>query len=215
MARAKTSSKRRTKRKPVARRHPEEPEPVLAGRLLVAASLLAAMVIIPWPGSQLADAFVPKDVEQTDMSDWAAGKTVDVEITLITADYERLGCVLDREIAGKHCEFKTETDTWPRGPDEPLDNNKKDIIQPYSTSPDNKLMLVGGLWSIPKVAMRLHSEPWQDIPEKKLARFIVSCKVRLIEQLKEVTLRWNKTSKWGKQGPAWVGVAESCGVREK
>jgi hypothetical protein len=212
MARARTSSK---KRKTSKRRPRDEPEPVLAGRLLIGAALLAIMVLFPWPLSSVADAFVPKEEEKTDMSDWAAGKTVDVEITLITADYDRLACVLDREIGGAHCEYKTESQTWERAPGEPVDNNMKNIIQPYSTSPDNKLILVGGLWSMPTVAMRVHNEPWHSVSEKKLARFIVNCKVRLIENLAKITLRWNKTQKWGEQGPAWVGIAESCEVRDE
>jgi hypothetical protein len=96
-----------------------------------------------------------------------------------------------------------------------VDDNKRNVIQPYSMSPDNQLILVGGLWAMPEVAFRVHEEPFQSIPEKKLARFLAACKVRLIQQVPQMDIRWDKKQRWGKQGPAWVGVAESCQVLEK
>ena len=65
-----------------------------------------------------------------------------------------------------------------------------------------------------EVAMRLHSEPWVGVPDKKLARFIVDCWVKPIEELPRATVRWKKADRWGKQGPAWVAIAQSCKVVE-
>jgi len=209
----KSSRRRPPPRRP--KRRSDEPDPILSGRLLVALAMPAAMVLFPWPLSGLADAFVPKEEPKLDTSNWTPGKTVDVEITLITADYDRLACVSEQEYAGYHCEYKTETAKWERPEGEPLDDNNKNLIQPYSMSPDNQLILVGGLWAQPEVAFRVQQEPYQYVPEKKQLRFLAACRVRLVEQVPQATIRWNKTASWGKQGPAWVGVAESCKVLDK
>jgi hypothetical protein len=191
--------------------HRDEPDPVLAGRLLTAAVLLAAMVVFPWPVDAIAGKYRPEDPEPVTMATWAPGKTVPMQITLITADFDRLGCALDKELGGAHCEYKTESEPWAQTGAQP-DDNKKNIIQPYSLAPTNQLVLVGGLWSQPEVNKRVHDEPYQAIAEKKLQRFIAECQVRLIEQQNQVSIRWSKDQPWGKQGPAWVGIAESCKI---
>jgi len=206
MAASKSSSRKSRK---TARR--DEPEPVLAGRLLTAAVLLAAMVVFPWPVDAIAAKYRPDEPEKIEMSAWAPGKTVPMQITLITADFDRLGCAMDKEIGGAHCEYKTESEAWSQTGAQP-DDNKKNIIQPYSLSPTNQLVLVGGLWSQPEVNRRMHDEPYQAIPEKKLQRFIAECQVHLFEQENQVSIRWAKDQAWGKQGPAWVGIAESCKI---
>ena len=212
MVRAKTSSKR--KRRPV-KRPKDEPQPVLAGRLWIAVALLVAMWLFPFPLANVVGGVAEGAETPVNMRAWTAGESENIRITLITADYDRLACALDREIGGAHCEWKTQTEAWPTGPSDPIDNNKKSVIQPYSSSPGNNLILVAGLWAQPEVAMRLHSEPWVGVPDKKLARFIVDCWVKPIEQLNRASLRWKKGAKWGSQGPAWVAIAEKCKVVEE
>lgn len=202
-------SKKHKKKKKVDRE--PEPDPVLTGRLLTAALILSGMVIFPWPVDAIASKYRPDEPEKIAMNAWAPGKTVPMQITLITSDFDRLGCVMDKEVGGAHCEYKTESETWAQS-GTAADDNKKNIIQPYSLSPTNQLVLVGGLWAQPDVNRRLHDEPWQAISEKKLQRFIAECQVRLVEQQNQVTIRWAKDQAWGKQGPAWVGIAESCKI---
>ena len=209
MAGPKTSSKRKRKKRPE-----DEPQPVLAGRLWIAVALLVAMWLFPFPQSGVVGGIGSSEEKPVNMRTWTAGEDENIRITLITADYDRLGCALEREIGGAHCEWKNEKESWDRDPNAPVDDNKKNIIQPYSSSPGNNLILVAGLWAQPEVAMRLHSEPWVGVPDKKLARFIVDCWVKPIEELPRATVRWKKADRWGKQGPAWVAIAQSCKVVE-
>src|SRR5262245_35044663 len=72
----------------------EEPIFVFGGRLLIAVALLAAMVVIPM--SSVGNLFEPKE-EIAPTSAWSVGQTKTVAITLITADYNKLTCVSDKE----------------------------------------------------------------------------------------------------------------------
>src|SRR5205085_686683 len=107
--------------------------------------------------------------------EWAPGKTSDVYITLVTADYGLLSCASTQSFDGRHCSFKAENEPWPREAGAPLDDNKANVIQPYRTWNDNQLLLVAGLWSHPELASRLHREPSANIPSEKLARFVTQC----------------------------------------
>jgi hypothetical protein len=184
-------------RAPKERRQPaieEEPIPVFGGRLLIAAAMLAAMVVIPM--SSIGNVLEPKE-EIAPTSTWSIGQTTTVAITLITADYNKLACAAEGEYSGAHCQYKTEKDLWPRGPNDPIDDNKATVIQPYRTANDNKLLMVAGLWAQPEVAMRLHSEPPQGVAEEKLARFIAQCQVKIVGVMKDMKLRWNPGGSWG------------------
>jgi hypothetical protein len=172
----------------------EEPIPVFGGRLLIAAAMLAAMVVIPM--SSIGSFLEPKE-EIAPTSAWNVGQTATVAITLITADYNKLSCASDKEFDGAHCQYKTEKDLWPRAADAPLDDNKATVIQPYRTATDNKLILVSGLWAQPEVAMRLHREPPQGVAEEKLARFIAQCEVKFVGAVPGVKLRWAPSGAWG------------------
>ncbi len=204
----------RTREREPARRHApieEEPIPVFGGRLLLAGAMLLAMAVIPM--SNIGSFIEPKDETIPGVNNWSVGQTATIAVTVITADYNRLACAADKEIDGSHCQFKAEKEIWPRAPDAPLDDNKATIIQPYRTWLDNKLVLITGLWADPKVAMRLHMEPPQGVAEEKLARFVATCKVRFIGELKPVRLRWNATGSWGDPDmPALVAKPESCTV---
>ena len=192
--------------------------------------VLAMFASASGPADQLANRIndlMKWKVHPVDMTRWTAGSTQEIELTLVTADYDKLGCVLDREIAGARCEYKTETEKWPHPDGAPLDDNKKNVIQPYSAVPDNALIFVAGLWAQPTLAMRLHQEPWEGTDPKRLARFIARCRVKPIERVGGVKLRWNSKDKWQEgrlkieQGQdqaryedPWVAVAESCTVED-
>jgi hypothetical protein len=190
----------------------EEPIPVFGGRLLLAAALLAAMVVIPM--SSIGNLLEPRE-EIAPTTKWAEGKTATVAITLITADYNKLACASDKEFEGTHCQYKSEKELWPREPNAPLDDNKADVIQPYRTATDNQLLLVAGLWAQPEVALRLHNEPPSGVAEDKLARFIAQCEVKFVGALPDAKLRWNAGASWGKPDTSSVFVAKpiSCKVQ--
>jgi hypothetical protein len=201
----------------------------LSGKLYVAAGILTAMGLICGTaiGNGLADralkALKLADAPPVDMTKWEAGKVEEISITLVTADYTKLACAYEREIGGAHCEYKTDTEKWPLAPSAPVDDNRKNVIQPYSAVPDNAFILVAGLWAQPEVAMRLHAEPPENTPTRNLARFIARCRVRPVERVSGVNIRWNVGDKWApgslragdQQVAPWVAIAESCSVEEE
>lgn len=184
--------------RPRKRRVEEEPTPVVSGRFLIAAGLVLAMVVIPL--SQLGSWLEPKDPTVPQPSTWTVGSRATVAITLITADYNLLSCASDKTFKAPegsapkpieyHCAYKSESEPWPRDPSAPLDDNKLNVIQPYRTWLNNQLILVGGLWATPQLALRLHSEPAAGIDKEKLARFVVECDVTFIAKMDGVKLRW-------------------------
>jgi hypothetical protein len=210
-----SAERQRRERRAKERRHApveEEPIPVFGGRLLIAAAMLAAMVVIPMSN---AGSFLEPKEEIAPTTAWSVGETATVAITLITADYNKLACAAEKELDGAHCQYKSEKDLWPRGSDTPLDDNKANIIQPYRTATDNKLIMVSGLWAQPEVAMRLHKEPPQGVAEEKLARFIAQCEVKFVGNLPDMKLRWNPSGGWTNpdtQEPPLVAKPVSCKV---
>jgi hypothetical protein len=199
-------------RKSATRRRPPEPVPVFSGRLLVAAGILATMLIVPFTCSRLIS---PEPEKGTDVGKWRIGETADVRITLITADFNLLACASDQLINGKHCAYKTETETWPTDPAAPVDDNKARLIAPYRTYPDNKLILVAGLWADPTMALRLHREPSAGVRADKLARFVANCKVRFTARIEAPKLRWQPGQPWQNDGPALVGEPVECRLTDK
>jgi hypothetical protein len=191
-------------------RDEDEETPVLSGRLLVAALIIGAAMVIPmarWLGEWLE----PKGPEPTAVESWATGVTSTVRITLVTADYNLLACASEQDFDGVHCQYKTTTEQWPRDPNAPADDNKLNIIQPYRTWFDNKLVFVSGLWAQPEVAFRMHQEPAQGFQPDKLARFAVECRLKFIGRFGQVKLRWSPQHSWADpDGPPWVGRAEFC-----
>ena len=206
------------------------PVPALGGRLFIAIGLVLAMAILNSPLAERPTDWMKEwlKIEETkpvDMTKWQPGQVYDISITLVTADYDKLACAYDKEVGGAHCEYKTETQAWPKDPNAPVDNNNKDVIQPYSAVPDNALVLVAGLWAQPEVAMRLHAEPPANTEVKKLARFIAHCRVRPVERAENISIRWNKDDKWARgmlrlnegeqQVPPWIAITESCSVEDE
>lgn len=171
------------------------------------------MVFVPmW---SLGNLFQKSGPPRTDTSKWRKGNTAEVRITLVTSDYNNLACASEKPVDGVHCGFKSANERWPRDPSQPIDDNKKNVIQPYRTWPDNQLILVAGLWATPAVAMRLHNEPSAGVAAKKLARFVATCKVRFLGQLDGAKLHWQPGAKWLDQGRATVARALSCKIGEE
>jgi hypothetical protein len=192
------------------KRVPEEPTPVISGRFLTAAALVLGLTVLPM--SNLGSLFEPKDPTIPKPNTWTVGSTATIAITLITADYNKLFCAHDKEFAGFHCGYKSETEVWPRDPSKPLDDNKASVIQPYRTWLENQLVLVAGLWAQPAVATRLHREPPGGVEEDKLARFVVECKVSFVAKMDGVKLRWGPGQWTNPDMNPMLAKPESCKI---
>ncbi|MCA9596517.1 MAG: hypothetical protein KC776_24545 [Myxococcales bacterium] len=186
----------------------------MSGRFWIAAALLGAMVIIPF--SPLANLITPPEPKGSDPATWGVGKTSTVKVTLITADSNLLSCAADKPIDGAHCAYKSETDAWPADPSAPADDNNQNVIQPYRTWPDNKLILIAGLWAEKHMAMRLHREPPTGVQSSTLARFVADCEVKFVGSLDAPKLRWNPGAQWQSEpGAALVARPVNCTISEE
>lgn len=191
---------------------------------------LAILLILVLPGSCIGDSVADgayaavrkvfdanppqSNVPSTPAKDWTVGKTQPVSLTLITADYSKLFCAGSQEFEGYHCAFQDERRPWPRQPGEPLDDNKRDIIQPYRT-PNNELIFVAGLWADPHVARRLHEEPPHSRNQDRLARFIAHCQLRFVGKLQNAKVRWAPMGPWLNPDGNHVGDGVPVAVPEK
>jgi len=192
------------------RRRDEDPIPVLSGRLSTAMVLIGALILLPF--SPIGSWIERKGPQPHKQDTWKPGSTSNVRVTVITADYNLLTCASPATLEGAHCAYKSDTEVWPRQPSEPLDDNKASIIQPYRTVPDNKLVLIAGLWADPSVAMRLHREPPGSAPAKKLVRFVVDCEMKFLGTLEDARLRWGTNAPWVDEGAAVVARPVRCKV---
>lgn len=204
-----SETRRRTKPRPP----PVEAKPILAGRLWIAIAMLLGLAVMANPPfNQFIGRYGPKE-QYTKRNEWRIGGTSNVTVTVITADANRLDCSTDKTIKGYHCGFDADGKAWPKNGKEPLDDNNAKIIQPYRTSPDNHLILIAGLWAQPAVAMRLHREPPEGKPIKRLQRFEARCKLEFLGDFDEVKLRWETGASWRTEKDTMVARALSCTVK--
>jgi hypothetical protein len=205
------SVKPKPRARPRQRLAVEEQTPVVAGRFLTAAAIIGAATLLPL--SCLGQKLEPREPPTSAVSEWKVGGKSVLRITLVTADYAGLACAYDKEFEGKHCANKTETEAWPRDPSAPLDDNKANVVQPYRTWNDNRLVMVAGLWATPALATRLHIEPPGNLLPEKLARFVTECQVRFVGQMEQPKLRWGQTSSYNADPntkQVMVAVPDSC-----
>jgi hypothetical protein len=204
-----SAPQQKKKAKPASKARPQEEVPVLSGRMVVALTFVVAMVVIPVsPLGRLMGKTTPKS---EDRQLWQVGKSATIHITVTTADYDKLACADPRVVAGSHCAFKSEKEPFPHTPGQPIDDNKKTILQPYRTT-DSQLLYLPALWTQPEVAMRLHNEPARGVSETKLARFVVSCDVDFLEEWETTLLRWGPRESWTNQGKAMVARPKKCQI---
>ncbi|HVU02326.1 MAG TPA: hypothetical protein VHE30_11270 [Polyangiaceae bacterium] len=211
-----------TAERPIPKRPPPPPvdmKPILGGRLWTAVFLLAGLGLIANPAfNETVKRHAPPEDIRTDFSKWKEGATAQVRVTVITADAARLSCANADVVEGLHCGYGSDRILWPKGPNEPADDNQPNLIQPYRTSPDNALILLAGLWAQPEVAMRLHREPPSGVSAKRLNRFDVVCDVKFLKKWEKVDVRWDVTGNWVTERnalpriPLFVARATSCSV---
>lgn len=206
------TKKRAAKRAPAKRAaNQNQPEPVLSGRLVLVATLFAAMVFIPL--SPLSQWIAKKAPAPTQSKDWTVGSEGTVHLTVVTADYNKLACAHGETVGDYHCAYDGNKKAWPSKDGAPVDDNKKQVIQPYRTT-DGSLLMVAGLWAQPVVATRLHDEPPHAVTENKLARFVVECRVKFLAEWKEPLVRWGPGQSWSPQGNGQEGKPKMAPVAQ-
>ncbi len=152
------------------------------------------------------------DLRVTPTGDLAVGKTIDISVTLVTADQRDLACAADDMVGTAHCAFNmmSRPFTLPSGetPTKP-----DDIIQPFMTT-DNVLFLIPGLWQEPAIAARAATEPYTKWERDQLHRFAATCKLSIQGKLDKFKTRWQLMAPFGDGSNAWVGRLSGCKVEE-
>lgn len=166
--------------------------------LLVAAGALAVFLIGAelWPGGR-----------SPSIRGIGEGKTVPVDITLVTADVHDLACAADFSVDGARCAFDRSGQPWKDAP-------TGGLLAPYMTV-NNVLLLVPDLFSEPAIARRLAQEPSEGKPRNTLRRFTASCQFHAIQKGKDFYVRWMPTAAWSHRKEAWVGRISGCEIRER
>jgi hypothetical protein len=127
---------------------------------------------------------------------WNTGQTVDVELTLVASDSKDLACASTEEVAGRKCEFETQTKPRPKAEGDDAD---KKLLKPYTTT-DRVQFLAGGVWSDPALKGKLPT-----------TRFSVKCKYTVEGKIKKPVIRWS--TDWYEPGSDWyAGVVSACSL---
>jgi hypothetical protein len=150
---------------------------------------------LPIVGIAVGFAILGQEPSAIQKPKWAAGQTVDVEITLVKNDKQDLACSSPDEIGGKHCAFEANSKPWSKGDN----NDDKKVLRPYTTT-EHLQFTAAGVWSDPALA-----------PDKLPAtRFSLKCKYKVEGTLKSLGVRWEQTGQWFPNNEWYAGSVSDC-----
>lgn len=133
-----------------------------------------------------------------------AETTIMARITLVTSDREDLACASLRTIKDLGCSFETAEKARLPAPAHPL--------APYMTE-DHQMFLLPGLFEQPSLKKRYESEPPTAATRETLRRFTAVCKLRLVEKIGGVQVRWVQNQPFSAaDNNAWVAKPIACKV---
>lgn len=142
----------------------------------------------------------------------AAGKTIDVGITLVTSDVRDLSCASDETVGGARCLYDSRGNLRSGLPTGDAAGQSDQVLAPYMTT-DNVLFLVPGLFAEPAVAKRLAEEP-PTVVRGSLKRFTARCQLKLEGQVRDLAVRWTPTAAFApRTEAAWVGRVSNCKIQ--
>jgi hypothetical protein len=157
--------------------------------MILAAGLVLAVPLWMWRGE------LPR-----------AGAQREVALTLVTSDREDLSCALDGTYGGFGCGYES------NGKAVDPAQSAEQTLSPYMTEA-RQLFLIPGLFLQPALGARYESESPQGVRRSRLKRFTAVCKVRLVQKVENVRVRWLQQGDFGNGGPAWIAQAENCTVK--
>jgi hypothetical protein len=161
-------------RAPGAARAAAPPPSAIGGKLYVAAAIVLVMGAICGTAfgdglaARVLDALKLAEAPPVDMTRWEAGKSEEIAITLVTADYTKLACSYPREVGARTASTRPTPNAgrWRRT--RPWTTTRRTSSSP--TAPfRQRLRPHRRALAQPEVAMRLHAEPPGNTPAKNLA----------------------------------------------
>jgi len=133
------------------------------------------------------------------------GQTVEIELSLVTGDYEDLACTMPGAIAGRYCAFTAEDKPNPKVKQ---GGARKDanLLQPIMATIDgaNVIALAAGLWVQPELAAKLDKENW----DRPSPRFKAKCKLA-VEEHARAMYRWRAGEGWHNDD-LFCGAVSDC-----
>jgi hypothetical protein len=129
------------------------------------------------------------------------GAIAEVEITLVSSDRGALACTSDRPLWGHACKYR----------------EGGRVVQPKGTmvpcmTSDRRPLLVPGLFEQPAVAARVARD--EGVPLEKRGRFLARCRVRVLEQVTGVQVRFSPAAPFVEGPKSWLVSPIACSVHE-
>lgn len=149
-----------------------------------------------------------------DVSAWTKGQVGNVRLALQTQDAERRVCASGKKFDGLRCEHDASKRKVPRDAAEPVDDNLRNILQPFTTAIGQHPLLVGGMWYTPELAFRRHSEPARERRGNPLQTFYADCEVEFLGRLDSVDVRYDFGKAWSAIKNVPVARARRCTIIE-
>lgn len=132
------------------------------------------------------------------------GTTIMARITLVTSDREDLACASPRAVSGYRCAFEKDTNV--------ATTATTKWLAPYMTE-SHEMFLLPSLFEQASLKARYEKEPPTTSSRSALRRFTAICKLRLIEKISGVQVRWVKTDTMSPpDNTAWVAEPIACKV---
>lgn len=147
-----------------------------------------------------------------DPAQWQPETRTRLTFALDTLDAERHACASDQEFGTTRCEFRAKKLRFPRATDQPIDDDKQHVLQPYLTAVGEHPVLVAGVWHTPEVAFRRHLEPPRSRKPEELQPFYVECEVEFVGRMETFEARYAFNQKWQAGAPTAAGVASWCTI---
>ena len=124
------------------------------------------------------------------------------DITLVTADRKDLDCMAPKDVSGFQCGYSDEHT------ERKVDEAHQ--LRPFLTL-DRELYLIPGLFLEPAIEKRFNEEP-PNKPRDQLKRFTAKCKIEVVGEMPNVSLRWSPSATWEPPITARVATISNCTI---
>jgi len=169
--------------------HDTRPLPLRAACIVIAARVVVAVVLGSWRGR------IP-----------GRGATLDATISLVTTDRDDLACASPERVGPYRCAFRAPGKPWPEPP------ARADLLAAYYTV-NQQLLVIPGLFEQPAVAARYAAEEPRGLPRDMRPRFVATCRLKLVGELRHFETRWLRGGGFNPQDAAWLAVPSNCRVK--
>jgi hypothetical protein len=132
------------------------------------------------------------------------GGTLDVPITLVTADRHELACAMPEAVEQYGCAYAQQGVKREPAP------SPEHLLAPYLTT-SGQLFLVAGLFEQPAVAQRYDRENPAGRKREELRRFTATCKLKLLREV-DARVQFAPGSPWGEPQMVWAAAPVQCAI---